>query len=125
MGWPCMHSECSPAIRHHDRLATEFCIAEHFAAGPDPGNACPGPCYSPSNLRASNLFPAISGLAPSAPRPAELGTGDLGAAAEEYSRRWLPNAHAVADLTETAFGGNRRAYTLNLQLAQVSNVCAM
>lgn len=42
------------------------------------------------------------------------------AAAAEYSRRWLPNALAVADLTEEGFGKNSRAFTLNLKLVQAS-----
>jgi hypothetical protein len=43
----------------------------------------------------------------------------LEGALAEYSRCWLPNAHAVADLTEDAFGGNAREFTLNLKLVQV------
>lgn len=42
----------------------------------------------------------------------------MAAAAAEYSRRWLPHALAVVDLTQEGFGGNRRAYTLNLKLMQ-------
>ena len=50
---------------------------------------------------------------------AEVGTGDIEAALAEYSRRWLPSALAVVELTEEGFGGNRRAFTLNLKLVQV------
>ncbi len=49
---------------------------------------------------------------------------DLETAAAEYSRRWLPNAHAVADLTEEGFGKNTRAYTFNLKLVQASRLPA-
>lgn len=48
-----------------------------------------------------------------------MGSQDVEAAAAEYSRRWLPNAHAVATLTEEGFGGNKRAFALNLKLVQV------
>ncbi|PRW58870.1 kynurenine 3-monooxygenase [Chlorella sorokiniana] len=49
----------------------------------------------------------------------EVGTGDIEAALAEYSRCWLPSAHAVVELTEEGFGGNRRAFTLNLKLVQL------
>lgn len=48
----------------------------------------------------------------------EVGTDDLEAAAAEYSRRWLPSAHAVVTLTAEAFGGNARAFAPNLKLVQ-------
>lgn len=51
-----------------------------------------------------------------------MGTDDVEAALSEYSRRWLPSAHAVVELTEEGFGGNRRAFTLNLKLVQVSGM---
>ncbi len=41
------------------------------------------------------------------------------AAAEEYSRRWLPNALAVADLTEEGFGRNTRAFAPSLKVGQL------
>lgn len=50
---------------------------------------------------------------------AEVGTNDVEAALAEYSRRWLPSALAVVELTEEGFGGNRRAFTLNFKLVQV------
>lgn len=48
-----------------------------------------------------------------------MGTNDIEGALAEYSRRWLPSALAVVELTEEGFGGNRRAFTLNLKLVQV------
>ena len=59
--------------------------------------------------------------------PADVGgAGDVEGAAAEYSRRWLPNALAVVELMEEGFGGNRRAFTLNLKLVQVRpHVCVL
>lgn len=54
----------------------------------------------------------------------EVGVGDIQAALAEYSRRWLPNALAVAELTEGGFGNNARAFAPNLKLAQVSRALA-
>jgi hypothetical protein len=51
---------------------------------------------------------------------AEVGTQDMEAAAAEYSRRWLANALAVADLSQTAFGNSARASAPNLKMAQAS-----
>ncbi|KAL4425516.1 hypothetical protein ABPG75_009532 [Micractinium tetrahymenae] len=62
---------------------------------------------------------ALEGAAMLAATLQEVGTDDMEAAAAEYSRRWLPNALAVADLTEEGFGGNKRAYALNLKLLQL------
>ena len=50
---------------------------------------------------------------------AELGPASIEAVGAEYTRRWLPNAQAVVDLTVEAFGDNRRAVTFNLKFAQV------
>eukprot|EP00887_Chlorella_sp_A99_P002514 scaffold6.g2514.t1 len=47
----------------------------------------------------------------------------LAAAAADYSERWLPQAHAVVELTEHAFGGNMRAFAPSLKLAQL--ICQM
>ncbi len=65
--------------------------------------------------------PTPPGQPTNQPTPcAEVGTGDIEVALSEYSRRWLPSALAVVELTEEGFGGNRRAFTLNLKLVQVS-----
>lgn len=52
-----------------------------------------------------------------------MGTDDIEGALAEYSRRWLPNALAVVELTEEGFGGNKRAFTLNLKLVQARPWC--
>lgn len=62
---------------------------------------------------------ALEGAAVLAATLREVGLDDMEAAAAEYSRRWLPNALAVADLTEEGFGKNTRAFTLNLKLVQL------
>ena len=46
------------------------------------------------------------------------------AVAAEYSRRWLPHALAVADLSEEGFGQNARAFAPNLKFAQVKSARA-
>ncbi|GAB4814409.1 hypothetical protein N2152v2_001455 [Parachlorella kessleri] len=62
---------------------------------------------------------ALEGAATFAAVLEELGPANMEAVGAEYTRRWLPNAQAVVELTAEAFGDNRRAVTFNLKLAQI------
>lgn len=98
---------------------------------------CPGSharCTSPSCLPAASAVVGPKGAlsrthlptltyAHSSPLFAEVGAQDVEAVAAEYSRRWLPNALAVAELTEEGFGKNARAFAPNLKLVQL--ICQM